>query len=228
MHRILAGAAAALCLAASPALAATTFYGPSAYLSAADSPFNPADYGYFYLEDLEDGALNTPGVSAIGPGLCVTHADCAIGSPYVDSVGNGGDGTQGHSLYSGGRMEFTFDAAMLGALPTVAGLVWTDGNNPIHFLAYDQDGLLLGELVSNAADTVINGTTAEDRFFGVRHDGGISRLVIYDTPGLEVDHLQYGGMAAAPEPATWAMMILGLGGVGAMLRRRATGAARAA
>ena len=29
-----------------------------------------------------------------------------------------------------------------------------------------------------------------------------------------------GGFAAAPEPATWAMMIMGLGGAGAMIRRR--------
>jgi len=36
---------------------------------------------------------------------------------------------------------------------------------------------------------------------------------------FEIDNLAIGG-AAVPEPATWAMMIMGLGGAGAMMRRR--------
>jgi|GEM_PF-523888 len=36
---------------------------------------------------------------------------------------------------------------------------------------------------------------------------------------FEIDNLAIGGMAV-PEPATWAMMIMGFGGVGAMMRRR--------
>jgi hypothetical protein len=39
---------------------------PSPYLSFVDSPFAGGIYQYFYLEDFEDGALNTPGVSASG------------------------------------------------------------------------------------------------------------------------------------------------------------------
>ncbi len=41
--------------------AGVTFLGPTPDLSAADSPFDLSSN--FYLEDFEDGALNTPGVS---------------------------------------------------------------------------------------------------------------------------------------------------------------------
>jgi hypothetical protein len=216
---------AALTLAAgAPAAAAVpTFFGPSAYLSFADSPFDPADYNSFHLEDLEDGLFNTPGVSVTGPapsGVCITHSTCALTSVNVDSVGNGGDGTVGHSFFSAGRMEFTFDAGVLGSLPVVAGLVWTDGNNPIHFEAYDGAGVLLGALSYNGADNAINGTLAEDRFFGVAYAGGIGRLVIFDNPGLEVDHLQFG---LVPEPAAWAVMLAGFGLAGGLLRSRRRG-----
>jgi hypothetical protein len=40
--------------------------------------------------------------------------------------------------------------------------------------------------------------------------------------GMQIDNLNFGSpiASAVPEPATWAMMILGLGGVGAVLRTR--------
>ena len=35
-----------------------------------------------------------------------------------------------------------------------------------------------------------------------------------------VDNFQIAGAGGIPEPATWAMMLMGFGGLGAMLRRR--------
>jgi hypothetical protein len=40
---------------------AATFTGPTGpYLQASDSPFSGVSFQYFHLEDLEDGALDTP------------------------------------------------------------------------------------------------------------------------------------------------------------------------
>jgi hypothetical protein len=232
MRHLSACALAALSLAAiaTSASATTQFFGPSAYQSSADSPFTPAAYAQFYLEDFEDGLLNTPGLSGTGKGqFCVSNeALCFPHSGLEDSVGNGGDGNVGHSLFSGGgSITLTFDATTLGALPTAAGLVWTDGSNPIVFEAFDENGVSLGTLTSNSADGNFAGGTDEDRFYGVINTGGISKLVISDQDGLEIDHVQYGVEVAppsnggpVPEPAAWALMLTGFFGLGGVLRTR--------
>ena len=71
-------------LAGAPAGAA--ILGPTPYLSAADSPFAGLGLSNFSLEDFEDIALNTPGLSAAGPGLCISGAggQCFQGGP-IDS-----------------------------------------------------------------------------------------------------------------------------------------------
>ena len=56
------------------------------FSSFADSPFAGGTYEYFYLEDFEDGALNTPGVSANGG-----NAYGVPGEEYRDSVDWDGD-----------------------------------------------------------------------------------------------------------------------------------------
>lgn len=227
MRTNLLGAAATvgLLLAGLPGIAAAALIGPTPYLSAADSPFVPGNFAHFYLEDLEDGLVNTLGLTATGGGICVSNTACFVGSGLIDSVGNGGNPTVGHSLYADGTITLTFDAVALGALPTAAGLVWTDGNNPITFEAFDQNGVSLGTLVGNHSDGGYTGGTAEDRFYGATNAGGISKLVISNPPGIEIDHIQYGVGGAVqdggvPEPTSWALMILGLGSAGAAMRRR--------
>lgn len=211
-------AAAAVALASQPAEAA--LLGPTPYLSAADSPFNPASFSAFYLEDFEDSSINTPGVSFSTS--CISNNPGCFPGGLIDSVGNGGDQTVGHSLFAQGTITITFDAAALGgSLPTAAGLVWTDGNNRIVFEALDQNGISLGTLIGDHAGPGFTGETDEDRFYGVTHAGGISRLVISNPPGIEIDHVQYGIASAIPEPASWGLMIGGLALVGSAMRRRA-------
>ena len=207
------------------------YVGPTPYLSFADSPFAARSVGdpNFYLETFEDGALNTPGVTASGgsvlnPGSLTDSVDGDDGS--ID-----GFGTAGHSYYSNGNfsLTFTFDASALGGmLPTYAGIVLTDvgfadpvnGFGVVFFSALDAMGNSLGEFGPTAfGDGMFGGQTAEDRFFGVTNAGGISSITIHlaNSTDWEVDHLQYGS-AAVPEPAS--LLMLGLGGGGLAMARR--------
>lgn len=109
---------------------------PIPYLSRADSPFNGVAFpSYFHFEDWEDGLVNTPGV---------TPSSTDLGGNYgalVDSI-DGDDGVLDgkcekaagtcNSGFSGtGSFELTFDAAVLGALPTHVGIAWTDGSTKL-------------------------------------------------------------------------------------------------
>jgi len=193
--------------------------GPTAYLGTADSPFSPfAGFSYFHLEDFEDGLFNVPGVSAAGTGLCIAGTTCFVNSGIIDSVENG---QAGHDHWASGSVTYTFDAGVLGALPNAVGIVWTDGLNPITFEAFDEFGNSLGTVVGAHADGNFAGGTDEDRFYGVTHSGGISRIVISDPSGIEVDHLQYGlrGTLVVPEPTTLALLAFGFAALGFSRRR---------
>jgi hypothetical protein len=183
------------------AAAQAQLLGPTPYLQFSDSPFAGTDFsaGYFYLEDMEDGVFNVPGVTfdfggVYGPGGLTDSVDADDG--VID-----GSGTNGHSFFSGGGatgITFTFQAGVLGNLPSHAGVVWTDGENNIHFEAFDGNGVSLGQLLGTHADGSITGTTAEDRFYGaVDTATGISSIHIWnDFGGIEVDHLQFGLVTA--------------------------------
>jgi hypothetical protein len=77
-------------------------------------------------------------------------------------------------------------------------------------------------------------TPTHERFFGIQSDLGIKSISIpvvarptesgSHNYGVAIDNLilgSNGSSAAVPEPATWAMMILGFFGVGGLARRKA-------
>jgi hypothetical protein len=238
---VLAVAIFAVALVALPQRAAASSIGPVPYLSFADSPFKGGSFSWFYLEDFEDGLLNTPGV-AVSPSTVAI----AVGG-FTDSVDGDdgvvdGSGSNGHSLWSNFATSvfgFDFSAAALGNLPTHVGLVWTDAGNvtvgsygvaAVTFEAFDENGVSLGISAPVVlGDGAISGQTAEDRFFGAINDGGISRIEMR-SPGTndwEVDHLQYGLASQlapqaepVPEPATFGLLLTGLG-LAVRKRRRA-------
>ena len=216
---------------------ATVVMGPTPYLSFSDSPASGISFSYFQLENFESGVLGATGVTAsggsvLGPGQFTDSVDAD------DGVING-FGTNGHSWYSAGNrsLSFTFDASILGALPTYAGIVWTDvgfrddgifGPAPVIFEAFDSLGNSLGEIGPFAVgdDGSVNGNTAEDRFFGVTEATGISRITISmsSSGDWEVDHLQFGLetrllAASVPEPSTLFLGVHGLVGLWSARRR---------
>jgi len=182
---------------------ATAMLGPSPYLSFSNSPFNGTAFRYFHLETFEDGALNTPGVTASigglsGPGSSGDSVDADDGS--VD--GSGANGRSWYTQNASKYITFTFSAALLTNLPTHVGVVWTDvgaatptlGYGDVIFEAYDAGGALIGTNGASVGDGTGYSATAEDRFFGARFTGGISRIRfgMPNSSDWEMDHLQYG------------------------------------
>ncbi|PYQ64581.1 MAG: hypothetical protein DMF54_14050 [Acidobacteria bacterium] len=190
---------ALLLLPSSRALAGgATLLGPTPYLSVANSPFlTDINAGHVYVETFECGTITVPGVTpstgqVIPPGFAGLVDSVDADDGVID-----GSGLNGHSFFSGSGatgITFTFDQTTLGAFPTEAGIVWTDGGGTTTFEAFDSLGASLGTIGPVAiADGSNAGTTAEDRFFGVQFAGGISAIKISNTSGgIEVDHLQYG------------------------------------
>ena len=174
------------------ASAATILLSPRPYLSRADSPF-PVDGSnpQFFLEDFEDGELNTPGISqydyfppelggiflgkVVGPGPNAHSVDGDDG--LID-----GSGTTGRGFQSGLHLAvptipemnefhvaFDFTYEIDAPLPNAFGFVWTAGP--------PSSELQLSITTSSGSTTQFTGLTlgneddpksANDRFFGVR------------------------------------------------------------
>ncbi len=198
------------------------------YARPSDSPFAATPFTWFHLEDFEDHLFNTPGVSASAGGV----TSVVFGPSIHDSVDTDdgildGSGLLGDDFFSGNGssgITFSFSAGVLGALPTHAGLVWTDGAGSTSFEAFDHAGMSMGVVTVNIANGSFNGETSEDRFFGAIDPLGITAIKISNSSGgIEIDHLQYGfagTVGAIPEPETYALMLGGLGLLGFVARRR--------
>jgi hypothetical protein len=186
---------------ASGAHAATaTFFAPAtSYLSSADIPAGfYASGSPTLLENFEDGVLD--GTLAASNGIVIAPGG-NTDSVDADDGSINGNGNGGRSWFGGSPITFTFTGA--GALPTAFGLVWTDGGAGDWTLsAIAADNSSLGSITRSIGDGSIRGTTAEDRFFGVQFAGGIKSITISSAGAVELDHVQYGAMAAVPDPGT--------------------------
>jgi fibronectin-binding autotransporter adhesin len=177
--------------------AGALFYLPAstAYVSRTNSPFFAGILaGTVTLEAFERGAFNIAGVTASAgvtrpAGANTDSVDADDG--LVDGSGNSG---QSYFVAATNEVTFTFDAAVLGRLPTKVGIVLTDGDHEgAGIEAFGTNGASLGVIGPfEIGDHDSTGQTAEDRFLGVEFAGGISALrVYYPTAGFEVDHLQF-------------------------------------
>ncbi|MFM9959226.1 MAG: GC-type dockerin domain-anchored protein [Phycisphaerales bacterium] len=193
-----------------PPPGACIYRGPFSYVSAADNPFNGITWNYSYLLTFENAAEPQPGL---------TYSNGFYNSPNVttDSVDADdgvidGSGQNGGSFYVASQaVQFTFDAATLGTLPTHFSFVWTDvglhldgisvgGPLPVKVTALDEFGNDLGVFTFDAGDASVLGETGEDRWVGVVFPLGVSAVTIEmpDTVDWEIDHVFYAAQAAPP------------------------------
>lgn len=186
------------------ATAAVTFFGPTPYLSAADSPFAEyLDGPNFYLEDFEDGELNTPGIfqPIISPLLGTASHGVVVGpSDSTDSV-DADDGlldnagSSGHSFRSESHIlsptlpvrnqlniDFEFDSDELGFLPNAFGFVWTDGPAVGGFVLNVRDATtgdrVAGRIFELPTDSERDSQVIDDFFVGVISDEPFGRYDI--------------------------------------------------
>lgn len=222
-HRHLAGAL--LAAASGCVLAAEPYLEPTPYVSFADSPFDGLSFSYFHLDDFEPLTTRAPGYTITGGGR-ILGPSAQTDSVDADDGSIDGLGTQGSSWFSDGAttaFTITFDAGVLGSLPTHAGVVWTDvgnvtagtsGFSAVLFEAFGPGFVPLGSPdVHLLGDFNADGGTDEDRFFGAVHAAGISaiRISMAASTDWEIDHLQFGALAPVPEPEQWLLMAWGLG-----------------
>ena len=208
--RILAVLAAAAFLMAAPEAhggSTTYFSAGQPYTGLGASPF--AGTGNLTVETFDDGSINSL-MTAIGGSVKGPSAT-------TDSVDSGGS-----SFSTTGRsMTFKFDAQG-GSRPTMAGLAWTDGrpNAMVTFRAWDASGNLIGKISARLGDLMRNGSTGEDRFFGIASEDGIAKIRISSSKsGFEVDHVQFAyGFSVVPVPPALGLGLAGLAGIG-LLRR---------
>lgn len=218
-HRLLLPVLAVLALVL-PARA-QTILGPLPYLSFNDSPFkNLGILDYFHLEDFEDDAFNVPGVTASN-GQVIGFEDWGGLVDGVDADDGVIDGTAIHGrnfFNTSGSVTFTFNAGILGTLPTHVGIVWTDGGDPT-FEAFGAGNVPLGSVTGAHKDGNNSGGTAEDRFYGVIHPGGVQSIKI-TAATWELDHLQFGVLSPVPVPEPSVALLLAAGAAVLWSRRR--------
>ena len=165
------------------------------YAQRSDSPWAAGiRQGSIYVEDFEDGLVNTPGL-AMALGIMSTAAsvdeDDGILGNVEDDVGRiwyAGSGGPSNTA----RAEFTPDAS--GNYPTYAGWVMdTYDRDDAYFEAFDP----AGNLVASYRNILEWG---EWQFVGVYAPQGISAIQSRFNANTVFDHVQYG--YAIPEPGT--------------------------
>lgn len=191
------------------------FEQDTSYLSTANIPAGFYGSGVpAFLDNLEDDSLDGGLTGSTGSVIGAEDWGNAVDSVAADSTGIG---RSWFSVNGTAGVTFSFTGPVL---PTAFGLVVTDSGGPITFTAFDAQGASLGEWTRTGFQGI---GTAEDRFFGATYAGGIASVKVSSAGGgIELDHLQYGQMAAAvPEPGSWALLLAGLGATAMRLRQRA-------
>jgi len=187
-----------------------------------------------YTETFDDANFN-----AWKSGWFGQNSNAQIRDPWATDRGNNVTGLTvfDGDPYDGNQIKISFDAAFGASITnfTFDVLNYASGIEQ-RLYVYDIDGVAILDAVlavvaqDPAADNGSNNgyDFAQSKYtsYSVTSTNGISGFYVgpFGAEGnLSIDNLQVttAASAAVPEPATWAMMIGGLGLVGASLRRRA-------
>ncbi len=224
---------AAAALASVPASAATTVYSTAAAFGAATTGVtsngfeNAANGTSNYI--LASGSYSQPGFTITQNTNNAFLSDPALTSYYY----NWGTGDVINTPYSG-VLTVTFNTAVTAFaldLGTFYGIPFpyppgtTPGAATTRYGVPVKVGTAQGDFLVDTA------ATQNFNFFGVTSDTAFTSFTLSagaiapagTSPSIVFDNIRFGSAnvsAAVPEPATWAMMLVGFGMVGAAVRRR--------
>ncbi len=212
-------AVALMAVSAGGAQAAVTTYTSSATFNAAIAGFTPT------VEDFSSGTagqLIAPG-GAFNGNTYTPTLTATLDATIITNQFNSFSGLSLGCDQSNGAAQFCFDGdsvTVTFAAPVFAvGAFFNVNANSGNF------GLTVG------SDTASSGSASYDTstfvFAGLVSDTSFTSAKFFSNSGgagtasFNIPEIITGSKAGAvPEPATWAMMLVGFGGLGAMLRRR--------
>lgn len=175
----------------------------------------PAGAAVFVYGANLSGSQESPPAASPGTGVTTVTYDDVLHQLRVDVTFSGLIGTTTASHIHVRPDPATLNGAVATQVPTFAGF-------PLGVMAGAFDGTFDLTLASSWNPSFITGnggTTAgaEAAFFAALQSGR-AYLNVHSTfaPGGEIR----GNLSAVPEPAAWALMILGFGMVGELMRRR--------
>ena len=209
--------AAALLATSVPVSAQVTTYGDQGSFSAAAGPvttetFSGCPGGGF------SGSLSSSAGPCSGIVAGVTYSP-QQGSLYIAGAGQSSNPTTalGLDLFSGDPISIVFDEAITawGAdlYQNFGGGTQSGADAAFVIALYGAGNILIDTL-----NTMV-GSDGGD-FFGLTSTTPFVRVEVAQTDGYAViDNVSFSTTTAVPEPATWAMMLLGFGAVGFALRR---------
>ena len=208
-------------MVAGAAQAAVTFVGYQTGLNPDEDLVTAFEGG----PTLADVALNLPGYSLSGTAVLFTGSTGGVSA--APATGPATFDTTQYLSVQGGQTA-TLETPLLDAISFYVGSL--DGFNSFTFhLADGSTQVVTGSTLDALPGTDANGNqtgfTTNGRLT-FSFDSAIDRVVFASgTNSLEISDV--GAVAIIPEPATWAVMILGMGAVGGVLRRRRMGLASA-
>lgn len=217
--------AALVAVPAAASAAITTFDDRTAFTAAIGGPSTTESFSNCGGSTVTLGGGVSLSSSSLGP--CSAIADGVTFTPngelYIAGPGQSANPTTalGVNTPSGGTVTVLFDSAVdafgVDLFQNFGGGSQGGGPATFRFTLHT-----VGGGVSNF-DTL--GTPGAGEFFGFTFTSPLlEKIVISQDGGFAViDDVTFSsGGAVVPEPATWAMMILGFGAAGSMIRRRRT------